>query len=122
MRLTVNFPLTGRIAFCQAVAPLVVRLPGVLSRLSECMPRNIRFLLMLSNKNLTKSIRIKGIKKYQCFVGVTPYLLCRQFFNSRQDFFETGRSGARFETRVAAFRHDGFAVAHQNDPFFAHAD
>ncbi len=29
MRLTINFPLAGRIAFCQAVAPLVVRLPGV---------------------------------------------------------------------------------------------
>ena len=29
MRLTVNFPLAGRIAFCKAVAPFVVRLPGV---------------------------------------------------------------------------------------------
>ena len=29
MRLTVNFPLAGRIAFCKAVAPYVIRLPGV---------------------------------------------------------------------------------------------
>lgn len=29
MRLTVNFPLAERIAFCKAVAPYVVRLPGV---------------------------------------------------------------------------------------------
>jgi hypothetical protein len=54
MRLTVNFPLAGRIAFCKAVAPLVVRLPGVYSRLSECMKRNIPDFLRLSTPLMKK--------------------------------------------------------------------
>lgn len=60
MRLTVNFPLSGRIAFCKAVAPLVVRLPGVSNASLNAWATTYRFF------SGCQLLEIKNDKKDSC--------------------------------------------------------